>query len=207
MARDECSSAGHRLKIIMATLTYAPEVTWCKEHVSDYLRHTKQWAARRGFELRYQWVLELTKNGVPHYHVLFWLPFGEQLPKPDKSGHWPHGLSRIETARRPVGYLVKYASKANFTIYSLPKHARLFGVGGSSAEGKIVTHRAGLPMWLTEHMQAGTRAVRVPRCGWVERETGQIFRSPFVLRTVYDEWGFASVVIEKREVEPCVSIS
>lgn len=197
VARDECSIGGARSVIVMATLTYRPEARWSAEHISDYLRLSKQWAARRGFVLRYQWVLELTKRGVPHYHVLFWLPYGERLPKPDESGHWPHGLSKIETARRPVGYLVKYASKANFTTYSLPKHARLFGVGGCSTQGRLAAHRAGLPMWLSENMQAGTRATRVPFVGWVERETGVIFKSPYVLRTIRDEWGIPTVVIEK----------
>lgn len=198
IARDESKRPGFRSTCVLVTLTYRPEAQWAPEHVSEYVKRTTKWAARRGFKLRYQWVIELTKRGVPHYHLLFWLPHGERLPKPDISGHWPHGLSKIERARKPVGYLVKYASKGEFSAYRLPKHARLFGVGGSSPEGRLATHRAGLPMWLSASLQDGTRAKRIPRVGWLERETGSIFESPYVFRWERDEWGIPQVVITVR---------
>ena len=65
----------------------------------------------KGIFIHYVWVLELTKRGRPHYHVLFWLPRGISMPKADKQGWWRHGMTNTVPARSPVGYLCKYTSK------------------------------------------------------------------------------------------------
>ena len=95
----------------MVTLTYREDVEWSPRQVSGYLKCVREWARRKAIFLHYVWVLELTKRGRPHYHVLFWLPKGVSMPKADKQGWWKHGMTRSEWAHSPVGYLCKYTSK------------------------------------------------------------------------------------------------
>lgn len=116
---------GFRCRGIFVTLTCADDAAWSVRDISAYVRAVREWLRRRGIPCRYQWVIELTRRGRPHYHVLFWLPVGIKLPKPDASGQWSKGLTRIELARRPVGYLVKYATKGNLADSMLPRGARL----------------------------------------------------------------------------------
>lgn len=167
---------GFRSQGIMVTLTYREDESWNRKQVSRYITAVRNWLARRGVQLRYEWVIELTRRGRPHYHVLFWVPHGVRIPKPDLSGQWGHGLSKIELARKPVGYLVKYATKG--TDGDLPKGGRLFGCGGEPA-ARFVAHRRGLPSWLDQAALPDSRLVRVPFVGWVERETGAVHRSPY----------------------------
>ena len=96
---------------------------------SELLKRIRHWLQRRSVRFCYVWVAELQQRGALHYHILVWLPFGLTLPKPDKQGWWPHGSTRIEWARHPIGYLVKYASKFDIKC-GLPKGARLHGAGG-----------------------------------------------------------------------------
>jgi hypothetical protein len=180
-------------------LTYRPGTSWDARHISDYLKAVRRYADEHRFSFRYQWVLELQPCGSPHYHVLFWLPYGTMLPMPDKSGMWNHGFSGIQAARRPVGYLVKYATKGENDLYALPKNCRLFGVGGGSDVEKLATHRAGLPMWLCDCLSSGSRARRVAHVGWVCRLTGEIFQSPFVVTWGRDDWGVVTVSITRKE--------
>ena len=100
-----------RYKAAMVTLTYRDDVDWSPRQVSNYLKCVREWARRKGIFIHYVWVLELTKRGRPHYHVLFWLPKGVSMPKADKQGWWKHGMTRSEWAYSPVGYLCKYTSK------------------------------------------------------------------------------------------------
>jgi len=146
-----------------------------------------------------EWVIETTKRGVPHYHLLFWVPHGTRIPKPDESGHWPHGMSRIEVARRAVGYIVKYATKG--TDHELPRGARLFGCGGDRS-ARHLAHRAGLPRWLRESASPGVRCIRVTGAGWLEVETGLTHRSPYELHWGRDPIGLVTLTIATR-LEPC----
>ncbi|EIT4971290.1 hypothetical protein L2H77_005335, partial [Escherichia coli] len=120
-----------RYKAAMVTLTYAPDVEWSPRQVSNYLKCVREWARRKGIFIHYVWVLELTKKGRPHYHVLFWLPKGVSMPKADKQGWWKHGMTKSEWARSPVGYLCKYTSKGlDFDSWGkLPRGGRLYGHG------------------------------------------------------------------------------
>jgi hypothetical protein len=194
----DASGAGYWNPFVM--LTYRPGVAWAPEHISDYLKHVKRYCARAKAECRYEWVIELQPCGAPHYHVLFWLPYGFMLPKPDAAGMWPHGFSGIQAARNAVGYIVKYATKGSNECHDLPKNCRLFGVGGGGADERLVTHRAGLPMWLRELLACGSRAQKVSHVGWVCRSTGQIFKSPFCLSWCKDEWGIVVVTITRKEI-------
>src|SRR5690606_13814726 len=63
---------GRRYKAAMVTLTYRDDVEWTPKQVTGYLKAVREWYRRKhGQALRYVWVLELTKRGRPHYHVLF----------------------------------------------------------------------------------------------------------------------------------------
>lgn len=168
---DETQRGGFRCKAAMVTLTYAPEIAWEPRHVTGLLKAVRQYLARRGHACRFVWVLELTQAGRPHYHVLFWLPRGLSLPKPDRQGWWPHGSTRIEWARSPVGYLCKYASKGCEEC-QLPKGARLCGLGGLSAEGRRVRSWRLCPAWVREVFGVDDRPIRAPGGGWLSRLTG-----------------------------------
>jgi len=185
---------------LLVTLTYRPGVEWRGNHVSRFIDVWRQWMRRRKLPVRYQWVLELTQAGVPHYHALLWVPKGLTIPKPDKAGWWPHGFTRVERARRPVGYLVKYVSKGLDGEHKLPKGARTHGCGLASPAERLKQHRAGLPAWLNTDASEGTRVKRVPRAGWVEVDTGVVHQSRFRMRWVRDaESGVVSLIIEEME--------
>lgn len=188
---------GFRTDCLMLTLTYAEADAWRPRHLSAFLNTAKEWLSRRRIPRRYQWVLELTKAGRVHYHVLFWVPHGVKLPKPDDAGWWRHGMTRIEKARRGPAYITKYASKGCGDDEAIPKGARLFGVGLSgSTEAdraeRVGNHRAGLPRWLRE--STAGRCSRV-RGGWLERDSGQLHASPFTVLTQRDALGIWTVEI------------
>jgi hypothetical protein len=159
-------------RTMMVTLTYRPGVQWRAEHISNALKHWRR--ELRGRALRYVWVMELTQRGVPHYHVLIWSD-GARLGKPDESGAWPHGWSRIEWARNPVGYLVKYASKG--TDRTLPRGARLFGVGGLSEPGRVQRRWWMLPRYIRQKVAAEDRVRRMEGGGWVALADGRWWTS------------------------------
>lgn len=184
---------------VFVTLTYRPRVLWSARHVSAFLKCWRSWCARRGMVGRYQWVLELTRAGAPHYHVLLWLPKRERIPKPDQSGWWTHGFSRIESAYRPVGYLVKYASKGFGGEGSgeIPRGARLFGCGNAPEERHTV-RRSRLPVWLEERTEEFQLPRRVPFVGFVCAQTDKVYRTPYSLDVVRDLDGRFVVIVREN---------
>lgn len=195
-SREFVQRGGHRFDAIFVTLTYRGESYYTTKDVSEYIQRTRKWLLRQKAKAFYQWVIELTRAGKPHYHVLWWVPKGLRLPKPDASGAWQKGSSRIELARRPVGYLVKYATKGEGGD-AIPKGARLFGVGAQDEGVKVARHRHGLPMWLYDRSEGRCR--RIARVGWVDQTTGEIHDSPFTFTVEKDEWGFIVVTIAPKE--------
>ena len=193
------TSGGNRFVAALVTLTYRSDGLWSGKHISDYCRRVRERAAAMGVCLRYHWVLELTKRGRPHYHVLWWMPPDYRLEKADQVGDWRWGFTNTEKARRPVGYLVKYASKGGDScqIGAIPKGARLHGNGGGNRHERHVAHRAGLPMWLDASLHADDRARRVPRIGWMGTQSGEIFPSPFRLGWCRDNCGVVIVTITR----------
>jgi len=172
LLHQEAHTGGYRTRAVLVTLTYRPDVDWGTRQVTAFIRCVRAWLVRRGAGCRFVWVLELTQAARPHYHVLFWLPKGLTLPKPDKQGWWPWGLTRIEWARSAVGYLVKYASKG-VDGTQLPKGARLHGCGGLSAAGRSLRTWRLCPVWVQECLSVEDRPVRARGGGWVSRLTGQ----------------------------------
>lgn len=167
-----------RYRPAMLTLTYRDVQGSEACHVSELLNRIRGWLERRGRQLHYVWVAELQQRGALHYHVVIWLPKGLTLPKPDKQGWWPHGHTRIEWARNPIGYLIKYASKFD-TKHSLPKSTRLHGAGGFTATAKKIRRWLNLPTWLKRLAGVGSAFVRVKGSGLVERDTGVCMQSPW----------------------------
>ena len=149
--QDSLSHAKARFRVAMLTLTYADVNGWKPHHIKELLRHIRQYLKRKGHAFRYVWVAELQQRGAVHYHVLIWLPRGVTLPKPDKRGWWPHGSTNIEWARKPVGYIAKYASKTNSKGGSLPKGIRLYGVGGLDRPDRYERSWWMLPQYIREY--------------------------------------------------------
>jgi hypothetical protein len=178
-SREAMERGGHRVQPIMVTPTYAPGVDWHPKHITGLVNAFRDhFGYRSGKKLSYQWVMELTKKGVPHYHLLLWVPLDFRFPKPDDQGWWPHGSTRIERAEKAAGYIVKYASKGDVEN-PIPHGARLFGTGGEPAAA-LARHRACLPRWLRVKVATG-RARRVTGVGWLAVDTGEIFQSPYIV--------------------------
>ena len=188
------------LRPAMVTLTYADRGAWAPRHLSNALNGCRQWLARRGHKLRYTWVAELQARGAVHYHVLAWLPYGEDKPPFwDVQGWWPHGSSQSAWARNPVAYMVKYASKVG-SKDRLPMGARMHGSGGFSKAQRADMSWHSRPKWLrdlTSALQAVRRNVAgvhpgTERGGWIQRFACGLAKhipSPFELlargRTVF----------------------
>jgi len=145
--------------------------------------------------MRYQWVIELTGAGIPHYHVLLWVPHKFRLPRPDDAGWWTHGSTRIELARKAVGYLVKYTSKGldDSCTGEIPRGARLFGCGAVGVERHEI-RRARLPAWLEAATEEWQLPKRVARVGFVCPDTERVYRSPFQFYLMRQEDGRFEVV-------------
>lgn len=174
----EYAFRGLLMRPAMLTLTYRDVDGFEPRHISELLKRIRHWLDRRGQSFHYVWVAELQQRGALHYHVLIWLPKGLTLPKPDKQGWWPHGSTRIEWARHPVGYLIKYASKFDIKE-GLPKGARLHGSGGFDQAAKQIRRWFNLPTWLKSCAGVGSRFVRVKGVGLVTADTGVCVQSPW----------------------------
>lgn len=171
---------GQRWKPAMVTLTYRDALAWHPRHISELIGRIRMWMHRRGHRLRYAWVAELQQRGALHYHVVLWLPYGLTLPKPDKQGWWTHGSTRIEWARRPIGYLTKYATKLDSKAgFGFPPAARLHGRGGFEEFGRSVASWFNLPAWAREVCDLAGRAVRIKGVGLVDRQSGVCLPSPW----------------------------
>jgi len=193
---------GHRTRTGFVTLTYRPGVEWSPRHISELQRHYANWLARRGHVLRSVWVLELTKAGVPHYHLIMVLPRGLTPPKPDKQGWWPHGLTRVEWARNATGYLAKYASKASGE-FKFPKGARLYGVRGTGAYRPQFRHFM-RPRWQRRQFTQDDTLRRVPGGWFLHVQTGQLLQSPYVLVARCPRWSW--VEFAPRSLSPAPTV-
>lgn len=181
---EESKKGGFRGKWAMVTLTYRPGVDISPKHVSQLVHCFRSYFGRlpgvaRHHRLRYVWCLELHKSGRPHYHVLIRLPQGITLPKPDKRGWWKHGSTNRDWARKPVGYMAKYASK--FTpdsVDKLPKGYRTHGVGGLDPDGRRQLRWWKAPEGAREAL--GLFAdIRKVAAGYLDRLTGCFWPSPW----------------------------
>jgi len=164
-------------KVAMLTLTYRPEVKQLARQITACIANIRAHLARRGVDGRYVWVQEFTKRGRPHYHVLWWLPRGVTLPKPDKRGWWPHGMTRIEWARNAVGYIAKYASKGD-SLHQPEAGSRMHGSGGLTDDALLEQRWWKRPLWVRD-LHSMRDPIRRCRGGFVLEESGEFLECPW----------------------------
>lgn len=115
----------HPARLVMMTLTYKDVNGWRANHINYFMKNLKQRLDKK--LLAFAWVAEIQKRGAIHYHLILLTEKGSQIPLPDKSGMWVHGISRIETARTPW-YLLTYAGKEHQKdLARYPKGCWLYG--------------------------------------------------------------------------------
>ncbi|MGH8075953.1 MAG: rolling circle replication-associated protein [Lysobacter sp.] len=184
---QEAKAGGFRTRAAMLTTTYRSDVDQCPKDVARLLDHVRghfNRASRAKYgkhhpRFRYIWVMELTKRLRPHYHLLFWLPKGIRLPKPDDRGWWPHGSTRIEWAKYAVGYMAKYASKfCALTAAHMPKGFRTHAVGGLSKESQRELRWWKAPLDAREVFGAFAD-IRKAVGGYFDKHTGEFWASPW----------------------------
>lgn len=173
---------------LFVTLTYRPGAEMRAGDVSMFVKRMREWLRRRQLPCRYVWSLEeQAGTGQPHYHVMVQVPKGFSLPFADEIGWWTHGSTNTQRARRAVGYLAKYASKAGRILKW--RGARAYGVSGLQANQRAVLSFWRAPRWVRAAFgfcdQAGTLpetgvvdAVRRVRGGFAY--DGEVVRSPVV---------------------------
>jgi len=128
-----------KTRVIGLTLTYdtqgtlVPAAQYEPRHITDYLKKLRDKAGDK--LLAYAWVLELQKNGTPHYHVCLVIDPSFRVPMPDVSGMWAYGMSKVQTRSKSgrllkasSKYLMKYATKGSDERGTLPKGAHVFAV-------------------------------------------------------------------------------
>lgn len=187
---QEClQRGGHRYRVAMITATYAPGQGWNPKHITGLVKCYRSWAERHDIQIAYVWVMELTQAGVPHYHMLVWIPRGYSPPLPDKQGWWKHGSTRAEWARHAVGYVAKYLSKGD--CGSLPKHARIDGSGGLNKEQRALCSWLRAPKWLQGFVPRGHRIIKRRESWWEDKSTGNKFRSPWL----FEGWSPAGIML------------
>lgn len=169
------------LRAVALTLTYSDAAAFSPKHISAFLDRVRRTLKRLGHSLPYAWVLECASH--LHYHLIVWLPRGYKLDQTKLSRWWPWGSTWVESCRSVKAwgrYMAKFVS-----IAKLPKGARLYGYGGLDEGGKLAVSRAALPRWLLASLPAGHRVSRCSGGGWVDTETGEFHRSPYI----WTPWG------------------
>lgn len=190
---QEClQKSCRRYRVAMITATYRPGEERHARHITGLIKCYRAWAARKNIQIAYVWVLELTKRGVPHYHLLIWIPRGFTPPLPDKQGWWKHGHTSAVWARHPIGYIAKYMSKGD--CGALPKSARVDGAGGLDGSQRALCSWMRAPGWLQRFVPRGHRILKRRESWWEDATTGNRFRSPWVLE------GWSNGVITLRWV-------
>lgn len=203
---------------VMVTLTYDPKKrrkgkVWSPSDIRDFFRRVKVWASRgyrknktisvkRGsrsvsvrksfpqsnLPLYYLWVMELHKNGNPHYHCIFYVPRSVYFPKMDKCGFWRFGMTRHDEAESGIGYIVKYASKCESDDQKFPKGARIYGVGGLTDTMKDYVNFRLAPKWVHHQLDNATDvSLRKSGSVWIVNKYFALFspyRYDFITKTI-----------------------
>lgn len=185
--------------VAMVTLTYDAQHDWEAMHISRALDRCRLWHKEQGVPMRYVWVGELQTRGALHYHLAFWMPHGVVQPKWDDAGWWPHGMSRGETARDAVSYLLKYLSKGTDTS-QLPKGARMHGAGGVDHCLRRARRWLGLPAWVQSRSDIHDDWRRAVGGGWADPD-GTVIPSEHTRAWLGDRWGVMRVADYGRPFE------
>lgn len=209
---QEVALAGSgRTRPWLLTLTYANPDSWEPRHISELLNCLRKWAARRGFDIPNVWVAEIqpgrlrtTGKAVVHYHVVVWVPHRFALPNPDKQGWWRHGFTNRVRARKPIGYLLKYASKGDAQV-RFPRGLRLCGHGGLTARGRELRYWMCLPNFVLRAARTFQRVTRMPGGLWLLEDTGEVLRSAWEF-VRFDPMTRAAVLRPRRSKDEEVRI-
>lgn len=188
---EEVTSVAPQHRVELVTFTYAPGHQWRPFHIADCMNSYRKQAARDGHPFRYEWVAELQLKRMRrrsesaaeclHYHAIVWSLPGYSYPHPDSRGWWPHGMTNVEIAHNPVGYLAKYASKGGSieALEQLPRRARISGGGGLSEGGRQLASWWLRPRYVREAFPDFIDQVRrAVGGGWVNRSTGELVAAP-----------------------------
>ena len=108
-------------------------------------------------------------------------------------------MTKIEWARNAIGYIAKYASKAD-SLHPPAKGARMHGNGGVSFEpvfcdkggtcapflvpGRLEQRWWKLPTWLRGTVEPSDRVRRAESGtggGHIHPDTGEVYRSPYIV--------------------------
>lgn len=188
---QEAKAGSFRGAWYMLTTTYRNGSDASPRDISEALKRVRGFfnrAVRLRFRsyrprFRYLWCGELTQAGVPHYHVLIWIPRGIFIPKLDRQGWWPHGHTQIQKARNAVGYLAKYASKfVPDMAAAFPKGFRTHAIGGLNEESKRELRWWKAPKTAREVLGA-LADIRKALGGYVDKITGEFWPSPWKVIT------------------------
>jgi hypothetical protein len=158
------------------TLTYAKDADFCPKHVTRFINCLRAKLKRQGHALLYVWFLE--RESALHYHLAVWLPRGFALSHADLAKWWPWGSTWTERCRKVsawIHYISKRECKAN-----LPVSARAYGYGGLDEPAKDAVQKAMLPRWLKALLPVTANVRRLPRVGWTDMDTGEVYESPWV---------------------------
>ena len=186
-----------RPRRLFVTLTYRDVNGWKPQHVNSFVRLLRKWIERNGAKLSAVWVAELQQRGAMHYHLVIWLPRHLRMPRPDKRGWWPHGSTKVETARSPIGYLLKYASKGSEGEF--PRGARIHGACGVKGESAREVRFCCAPCWVRDAL-TGAADIRKVVGGWADRISGLFVASPWQIHAP----GSGAIFAWKfTEVSPC----
>ncbi len=181
-AKQLHNAAGNRAQKVMVTLTYAgTNADWKPTHLTQYMTNVRNWYKRTtGKTLRYVWVAELQERGVIHYHAVFWLDRGVTMPKADKRGWWPYGMTKTERAVKPIGYLMSYLSKIETkNVSEFPHGARISGNGGLDKTGRDIKRWVLWPAYLQGNAASGDDFKPATGGGYMSASSGEFFRSEF----------------------------
>ena len=188
---QEAKAGSFRGAWYMLTTTYRNGSDAGPRDISEALKRVRGFfnrAVRLRFRsyrprFRYLWCGELTQAGVPHYHILIWIPRGIFIPKLDRKGWWPHGHTQIQKARNAVGYLAKYASKfVPDMVAAFPKGFRTHAVGGLNEESKRELRWWKAPKTARDVLGA-MADIRKALGGYVDKITGEFWPSPWKVIT------------------------
>jgi hypothetical protein len=171
-------------QMLMIGLTYKPGQEWKANDIRDYIIKLKRRVGIKNI-IGMARVGELQERGAVHYHIVIVVKKGVWIPKPDKSGLWWHGSSKVEVARSPF-YLVSYTKKKYQKEGIFPKGIRMYEVW-INPEYITLLERwhfrlSTLPAWLKAEIikdtdKLGEKWNRLTGGGW--SFAGQEFRSPY----------------------------
>lgn len=177
--QSQLSASGTRWYAAMLTCTYREDAFWSPRDISRLTNAIQKYARRKwGVAIPGITVIETTKKGKPHYHLMLWLPSGKRLPMPDRQGWWPHGMTSIDgksrnkssgsPVRSAVAYLVKYASKCNSEA-PLPRGARISSQFGLSQVNRRKLAWRCLPEYVKDRLGLHDMPTRVRGGGFAPR--------------------------------------